>query len=254
MTALTNQDRSPATERAAEPVRHVAIIMDGNGRWATSRGLPRTEGHRRGVEAVRDTIQAAIDLNIRTVTLFGFSSENWTRPADEIDMLFGLFRGYVRRDIEKLHEAGVRVKVIGRRAGLPDDIRDLIDEVETKTAANRVLQVVFAFNYGGRDEIARAAAALAVKAVAGEIAASDIDEGFIADHLDTAALPDPDLIIRTSGEMRLSNFLLWQCAYAEFVFLPVLWPDFGRADLETAIDLFRSRSRRYGGVKARESA
>ncbi|MHA1549038.1 MAG: isoprenyl transferase [Alphaproteobacteria bacterium] len=254
MTVLAQQDTKPEPDDGSAALRHVAIIMDGNGRWATARGLPRSEGHRRGVEAVRQTIQAAMDLKIRTLTLFGFSSENWSRPRDEIDLLFGLFRSYVRRDISRLHDAGVRVKVIGRREGLPSDIRRLIEEVETKTASNRALQVVFAFNYGGRDEIARAAAAIARKVADGELMPEDVDERVLADHMDTSAMADPDLIIRTSGEMRLSNFLLWQCAYAEFVFLPVFWPEFGKSDLEEAVDLYRRRTRRYGGIKARGTA
>lgn len=259
MTALAQSSSSqvgPDGEHAgrAGVPRHVAIIMDGNGRWAAARGLPRAEGHRRGVEAVRATIRGAVELGIGYLTLFGFSSENWSRPRDEIDMLFALFRAYVRRDVSRLDAAGIRIKVIGRRDGLPDDIRRMIDEAERKTEKNSGLQVNFAFNYGGRDEIGRAARAIAEDVAAGRLDPASVDEATVASRLDTAGVPDPDLLIRTSGEVRLSNFLLWQCAYAEFVFLPLFWPDFGKADLVEALETYAARSRRYGGVGARETA
>ena len=230
---------------------HVAIIMDGNGRWASARGLPRGEGHRRGVEAVRQTVRAAIAHGIRYLTLFSFSSENWTRPAEEIDFLFSLFRRYIRRDVAELHAAGVRVTIIGKREGLPADIVAMFEEAEALTANNGALELIFAFNYGARDEIARAVRAVARKVRAGEIDPETIDPQTITAHLDTRSFPDPDLIIRTSGERRLSNFLLWQSAYAEFVFTPVLWPDFGEEPLAAALEEFSRRSRRYGGA-ARE--
>jgi undecaprenyl diphosphate synthase len=227
--------------------RHVAIIMDGNGRWAAQRGLPRGEGHRRGVEAVRTTVRAAIDLGIGHLTLFSFSSENWSRPVEEVDFLFGLFRRYIRRDVAELHAGGVRISVIGRREGLPADILAMIEEAEQLTAGNRTLELILAFNYGARDEIARAARKMAIEVRAGRLDPATIDEATVARYLDTAPFPDPDLVIRTSGELRLSNFLLWQLAYAELVFMPVLWPDFGADALKAAIEEFGSRSRRYGG-------
>jgi undecaprenyl diphosphate synthase len=228
----------------------VAIIMDGNGRWASARGLPRSEGHRRGVEAVRQTVKASIALGVKYLTLFSFSSENWTRPVDEVDFLFGLFRRYIRRDVADLHAAGVRVTVIGRRQGLPGDIVAMFEEAEALTARNDALELIFAFNYGARDELARAAKAIARAAKAGTLDPETVDETTISAHLDTRAFPDPDLIIRTSGERRLSNFLLWQSAYAEFVFTPVFWPDFGAEALTAALEEFAQRTRRYGGRSA----
>ena len=243
-----------ADSNAAAPVpsggrlpRHVAIIMDGNGRWAAQRGLPRGEGHRRGVEAVRATVRAAIDLGIGHLTLFSFSSENWSRPAEEVDFLFGLFRRYIRRDVADLHAAGVRISVIGRRSGLPADVLAMIEEAEQLTARNHTLELILAFNYGARDEIARATAKMAADVRAGKLDPADIGESTVAHYLDTAPFPDPDLVIRTSGELRLSNFLLWQIAYAELVFVPILWPDFGADALKAAIEEFGGRSRRYGG-------
>jgi undecaprenyl diphosphate synthase len=250
MPSLAEQDAGVTAGEAGAKPRHIAIIMDGNGRWAAARGLPRGEGHRRGVEAVRRTVRAAIDLGIGHVTLFSFSSENWSRPPTEVDFLFSLFRLYIRRDVAELHAQGVRVTVIGRRDGLPSDILGMIEETERLTAGNRRLELIFAFNYGSRDEIVRAVRSIAREAVAGRLDPDAIDESTISAHLDTHAFPDPDLVVRTSGELRLSNFLLWQSAYAELVFLPIFWPDFGREALEGAIDEFARRSRRYGGVKA----
>ncbi len=227
--------------------RHVAIIMDGNGRWAKARGLPRSEGHRRGVEAVRRTVKGAIDLGVHHLTLFSFSSENWSRPPDEVDFLFGLFRHYIRRDVAELHASGVRITVIGKRSDLPADILKMIEEAETLTVKNRALQLIFAFNYGARDEIVRAVRAVATEVKEGRLDPAAITESTIGEHLDTASFPDPDLIIRTSGELRLSNFLLWQSAYAELVFVPILWPDFGADALRAAIEEFGGRTRRYGG-------
>ena len=248
MPAIADHTAVPANPERSTP-RHVAIIMDGNGRWAAERGLPRGEGHRRGVEAVRQTVRAAIDFGIGYLTLFSFSSENWSRPRTEVDFLLGLFRHYIRRDVAELHAKGVRISVIGRRHGLPADILAMIEESEALTAANRALELIFAFNYGGRDEIVRAVAAIAEKVKAGTIDPAAIDVATITDHLDTAGVPDPDLVIRTSGELRLSNFLLWQSAYSELMFLPVFWPDFGRETLQKAIAEFGTRSRRYGGVE-----
>jgi undecaprenyl diphosphate synthase len=230
--------------------RHVGIIMDGNGRWAAQRGLSRTEGHRRGVEAVRETLRAAAELGIEYLTLFSFSSENWSRPPAEVQFLFGLLRVFIRSDLATLHDEGVRIRVIGERKGIPTDIAAMLDEAEKLTAQNKAFTLVVAFNYGGRDEIARAVKAIARDAAAGTLDPEKIDETAIATRLDTAGIPDPDLIIRTSGELRLSNFLLWQSAYAELVFLPIFWPDFNRAALHAAVNDYARRERRYGGVVA----
>jgi len=239
----------PADNGAGVP-QHVGIIMDGNGRWASSRGLLRSEGHRQGVGAVRRTVDAALRRGIKYVTLFSFSSENWSRPTEEVDFLFGLLRLFIRRDLADLHRQGVRVRVIGGRDRLPADILTLIEEAERLTAENRQLFLVVAFNYGSRDEIVRAARAIAEKAQAGTLVPETIDEATLVEHLDTAGIPDPDLILRTGREFRLSNFLLWQAAYAEFVFLPVLWPDFDAKVLDEALEEYATRTRRFGGVAA----
>ena len=244
----------PAAPGGGELPRHVAIIMDGNGRWAAERGLPRGEGHRRGVEAVRQTVRAAFELGISHLTLFSFSSENWSRPQAEVDFLFGLFRLYIRRDVAELHAQGVRINVIGKREGLPADMLGMIEESEALTKSNSNLELILAFNYGSRDEIARAARAIGREVRDGRLDPESVDEATFAAHLDTAAFPDPDLVIRTSGEFRLSNFLLWQSAYAELVFLPVYWPDFGKETLDGAIAEFTRRSRRYGGIEEQGSA
>jgi len=230
--------------------RHVAIIMDGNGRWASARGLPRSEGHRRGVEALRRTVRAAGDLGIDILTIFSFSSENWSRPPAEIRDLMGLLRRFIRNDLADLHRNGVHVRVIGERDDLAPDIRRLLEEAEDLTRVNDKLMLVVAFNYGARQEIARAAQRVAVEIAAGRQQASALTAEAIAAHLDTADLPDPDLIIRTSGEQRLSNFLLWQAAYSELVFVPTYWPDFDRTTLESAIAEYRRRERRFGGLMA----
>ncbi len=226
--------------------RHIAIIMDGNGRWAASRGLPRVAGHRRGAEAVRRTVVAASELGIPYLTLFGFSSENWKRPAREIDDLMGLLRHYLRGEIAELHQHGVRVRVIGDKTRLAPDIVSLIDNAEALTRDNSGVNLTVALSYGGRAELVAAARAIAAKAATGALAPEAVNEEAIARHLFTADLPDPDLLIRTSGEQRISNFLLWQCAYTELVFTKTLWPDFGRDDLEQAIADFGCRERRYG--------
>ena len=240
---------------ADRPVaHHVAIIMDGNGRWAAERGLARVEGHRQGVESVRRVVEAAMELGITHLTLFSFSSENWSRPKQEINDLFGLLRRFVRRDLAELHKNGVRVRVIGARSGLDNDIVRILDDAVELTKDNTALNLTIAFNYGGRDEIARAAQRIAEDARSGRIAPEEVSEARFADYLDTAALPDPDLLIRTSGELRLSNFLLWQLAYAEFVFVDVYWPDFTKEIFEAAIAEYQQRSRRFGGTSARSSA
>jgi undecaprenyl diphosphate synthase len=235
---------------AFDAPRHVAIIMDGNGRWAAARGLPRTEGHRRGVEALRRTVRAAGELGIEILTIFSFSSENWSRPASEIRDLMGLLRRFIRHDLAELHGNNVRVRVIGERDGLAGDIRGLLEEAETLTRDNDGLLLVVAFNYGSRQEIARAARRIADEVAAGRLAPDDVTEERLTRHLDAPDVPDPDLIIRTSGEQRLSNFLLWQAAYSELVFSPVYWPDFDRAALESAIAEYRTRERRFGGLVA----
>ena len=234
--------------------RHVAIIMDGNGRWAKRRGLPRAAGHRSGVEAVRRTVKAAIELGIDYLTLFSFSSENWSRPAAEIDDLMGLLKRFIRRDLVDLHRHGVRIQVIGETAKVDPELLAMIEEAKALTAGNTALNLIIAFNYGSRAEIAKAARTLAQQAVEGRILPADITPERISEALDTQGLPDPDLLIRTSGELRLSNFLLWQSAYTEFVFLEACWPDFGRELLEQAIAEFRNRNRRFGGVVARSMA
>ena len=228
--------------------RHVAIIMDGNGRWAARRGRPRAFGHREGVEAVRRTVKAAGELGLERLTLFGFSTENWGRPVEEVDALFDLLRRYVAADLDQLHAEGVRIRVIGARTGLSADILDIIKRAETRTEANTRSHLTIAFNYGGRDEIVRAARKAMRQAAEGGAAPDALDEDGFARLLDTGAEPDPDLLIRTSGERRISNFLLWQAAYAELVFLDVLWPDFDRSWLEAALAEYGARERRYGGL------
>ena len=224
--------------------------MDGNGRWAKARGLPRVAGHRRGADAVRRVVRGAGELGVPVLTLFAFSTENWGRPADEVSDLMGLLRHYLRNELEELHRNGARLRVIGNRDGLAGDIVRDISDAERLTGSNARIDVNICINYGARDEILRAARNIARKAAAGEIKPEDIDEARFERELLTAGLPDPDLVIRTSGEQRISNFLLWQCAYAELVFVDTLWPDFGKEHLEQAIAEFRRRERRYGGVRS----
>lgn len=256
MAARTEQQvrDCPVPGDDASPVRHVAIIMDGNGRWAKERGLPRSIGHSKGVEAVRRTVRAAIDLSIPYLTIYSFSSENWSRPAEEVDDLMGLMKRFIRRDLADLHKAGVRIVIIGEREGVDPELMALIDEGVEVTRANTALTLCIAFNYGSRGEIAKAARRLAEDALAGRIAPDQIDVAALSARLDTSAIPDPDLLVRTSGEMRLSNFLLWQCAYTEFVFLDTYWPDFGRDQLEAAVAEYRNRERRFGGLTRRSTA
>ncbi|MBN9013823.1 MAG: isoprenyl transferase, partial [Rhizobiales bacterium] len=237
-------------DRSGTP-EHVAIIMDGNGRWAAARSLPRAEGHRRGVEALRRVVRAANELGIRYLTIFSFSSENWSRPASEIGDLFGLLRRFIRNDLASLHRDGVRVRVIGEREGLDPDIVALLDEAEELTRGNVRLNLTVAFNYGSRQEIANAAQRLAREVAEGKRDPSSINVAAISGYLDTSSIPDPDLIIRTSGEQRLSNFLMWQAAYSELVFVPVHWPDFDKAALEEAIAEYAKRERRFGGLAAK---
>jgi len=240
-----------STIPSAKVPKHVAIIMDGNGRWAQARGLPRTAGHRKGVDAVRRAVQAAGELGIETLTLFSFSSENWSRPPGEVRDLMGLLKQFISRDLADLHKEDVKVCIIGSRDDLSEDIRPLIEEAERLTANNTSTRLVIAFNYGGQNEIVRATQKVAAKVASGEVDPTDIDEAMIARHLDTGDWDNPDLIIRTSGEQRISNFLLWQAAYSEFVFLDCLWPDFGKSDLIEALEEYGARSRRFGGVLAK---
>lgn len=230
--------------------RHVGIIMDGNGRWAAARGMPRSFGHKAGVEAVRRAVRAAGELGIEYLTLYAFSSENWSRPVDEVHDLLGLMKFFITRDLAELCANGVRVRVLGRRDGLAPDILGLIETAEGRSRDNTALNLNIAFNYGARDEIVRAFQRLAARQAETGESAGDIDEAVIASCLDTAGLPDPELVIRTSGEMRLSNFMLWQAAYSEFVFLTCMWPDFDKVWLTKALEEFASRARRFGGVAA----
>jgi undecaprenyl diphosphate synthase len=230
--------------------RHIAIIMDGNGRWAEARGLPRIAGHRSGAEAARRAVTAAAELGVPYLTLFGFSSENWKRSSEEIQDLMGLLRHYLRAEVAELHRKGARLKVIGDLGRLAPDILRLIEHAEEVTRDNTRITVTMALSYGGRAEIVAAVRAIAEKAASGSLAAELVDEECLSRHLFTAELPDPDLLIRTSGEQRISNFLLWQCAYSELVFLKTLWPDFSKRDLELAIDEFCGRERRYGASVA----
>ena len=239
------------TQARIEAVRpaHVAIIMDGNGRWARSRGLPRSEGHRRGTEALRRAVTGAVELGLDYLTVFAFSTENWKRPAGEVDGLMGLLRRYLQSEIAEFHKNGVCLRVIGERGQLPGDVVLLIEDAESLTASNKGLTLVVALNYSGRQEFVVAARRLARAAVDGQLGPDRIDEDQVTERLVTAGIPDPDLIIRTSGERRLSNFLLWQSAYSEFVFLDKYWPDFGKEDLEAAILEYQGRRRRYGAVE-----
>ena len=232
-----------------EPPRHVAIIMDGNGRWALSHSLPRTEGHRRGADAVKQTVRACLDLNIDYLTLFAFSSENWKRPKAEVQTLMGLLRFYLRSEIDALIKSDVRLRVIGDRQALEQDIQKLIHFAEDRTKENSRLNLTVALNYGGRREILLAVRAMVRDATVGELDLECISEKHFEERLETHGIPDPDLLIRTSGECRLSNFLLWQCAYSELVFVETLWPDFGKEELISAIEDFNSRERRYGGTR-----
>jgi undecaprenyl diphosphate synthase len=239
-----------ATHGGFDVPRHVGIIMDGNGRWAAARGLPRVEGHRRGVEALRKTVRAASDLGIGYVTIFSFSSENWSRPQSEVRDLMLLLRRFIRNDLVELHKSNVRVRIIGEREDLTADIRGLLEEAEDLTRHNDGLTLVVAFNYGARQEIARAVRRLSTEVAQGRLAPDAVTPELLARHLDAPDVPDPDVIIRTSGEQRLSNFLLWQAAYSEFVFVPLHWPDFDRDALEGAIAEYRRRERRFGGLIA----
>ena len=244
-SAAQTGDGGPATDDFPD---HIAIIMDGNGRWANGRGLPRAVGHERGVEALRRTVEAAQDIGLKTLTVYSFSTENWRRPVSEVNALFGLLKAYVKRNLNRLAQEGVKIRILGTRQGLPDDILELVKRAEDRTADNDAFNLCIAFNYGGREEVLRAAKAMAKAVEDGKTSASDVDEEAFSEFLDTGGLPDPDILIRTSGEYRLSNFLIWQAAYAELVFMDVLWPDFGKTHLLEAIEIYRKRERRFGGL------
>jgi undecaprenyl diphosphate synthase len=228
--------------------RHVAIIMDGNGRWAVRRGMPRLAGHRKGIERVREVIKACPDLGVTHLTLYAFSTENWKRSEDEVSGLMRLFRWYIKKESAKLVEVGVRVRFIGNRQRLDRDLQGMMGWLEDLTSSNDKLNVTIAIDYGGRDEIARATQRIAAGVAAGEIDPADVGPDLIGAYLDTGRLPDPDLVIRTSGEVRISNFLLWQAAYAEYTFLDICWPDFSASALADCIEAYGRRERRFGAV------
>ena len=237
-----------STQLSAPVPQHVAIIMDGNGRWAKSRGLPRAAGHERGVEALRNIVDVAGTLGVKYLTVFSFSTENWRRPMSEVNALFGLLRAYVKRDLKRLKKEGVRIRVIGQREGLPSDIEDLIEKAENETRQNSRAHLTIAFNYGGQEEIVSAARRLAMEVAAGTLDPSDIDIKRFEGALATSDLPNPDLLIRTSGENRISNFLLWQIAYTELAVVDTLWPDFDEAAFKAALSDYATRDRRFGGL------
>lgn len=238
----------PSLSDTLSPPAHVGIIMDGNGRWAKSRGMPRIAGHRKGAESVRTAVTSAVELGIQYLTLYGFSMENWKRPMAEVTALMGLLRLYLRQEIDELNEKGVCIRFIGERERLAPDIVALIKNAEERTESNTAMNLVVALSYGARQEITAAARKLAEKVQAGSLALDDIDEDLMSQNLSTSGIPDVDLVIRTSGEKRVSNFLLWQLAYAELIFIDTLWPDFSRRDLEEAVNEFHRRERRYGAT------
>jgi undecaprenyl diphosphate synthase len=242
----------PLTDSRPAP-RHIAIIMDGNGRWAAARGLPRSAGHKQGIDALRRTVKAASDGGVEFLTVYSFSTENWSRPKAEVQFLLQLFRRFIRQDVAELHGTGIRIRMIGTREGLEPSVIKMIEDAERLTADNTGMTLVVAFNYGGRQELVRAIQALAKQTLSGEIVVDMIDMDCVGVQLDTAGMPDPDLLIRTGGEERISNFLLWQCAYTEFVFMPDFWPDFDGVLLQKAISIFHSRDRRYGGLKVQSA-
>jgi undecaprenyl diphosphate synthase len=240
---------SPAGEDSKASL-HVAIIMDGNGRWAKGKGQIRTLGHRAGVEALKRTIKAANDLGVTHMTVFAFSTENWRRPVAEVNDLMGLLRAFIKSDLERLRKEGVRVRIIGQRDGMPSDILAMIEDAHKRTESNTRFFLQVALNYGAQADIVQAVKDIAAKVRAGEMAADDITPESFGAHLSTHELPPLDLLIRTSGEHRLSNFLLWEAAYAEFVFQDILWPDYGYEPLKAALDIFAGRDRRFGAVEA----
>jgi undecaprenyl diphosphate synthase len=241
---------APIIRDQAPPPSHIAIIMDGNGRWAKARGLPRFSGHQRGARAVRAAVEGCREMGVSHLTLFAFSSENWRRPESEVNDLMGLLRLYVERELAALHSNGVRITFIGDHAPLSRDIREIIAGAEERTRGNTGLRLIIALNYGGRGEIVEAARRMAAAAAAGDVTVDDIDEAAFQSFFETAGVPDPDLVIRTSGEQRLSNFLLWQVAYSELAFVDTLWPDFTKEHLGAVVQDFQRRERRYGAASA----
>ena len=233
--------------------RHAAIIMDGNGRWAAARGLPRSAGHKAGIDALRNAVRAAADMGIEYLTIYSFSTENWSRPKTEVMFLLELLRRFIRQDVAELHASGVRIRVIGDREKLEGSIVSMLEDAEKLTRDNTKLNLVVAFNYGSRQEITGAARAIAADVAAGKVALSDVTPELLESRLDTAGMPAPDLLIRTGGEERISNFLLWQCAYAEFVFVPEFWPDFSAEIFARAVAEYGSRERRFGGLKVQSA-
>ena len=233
--------------------RHVAIIMDGNGRWASARGLPRSAGHKSGIDAVRRAVRAASDLGVEFLTIYSFSTENWSRPKTEVMFLLELLRRFISQDVAELHAADVKIKIIGDRIGLEPKLVKMIEDAERLTVGNTKLKLVVAFNYGGRQELVRAVHKLAKQVRDGQLDPLTIDVDMLTQNLDTADMPDPDLLIRTGGEERISNFLLWQCAYTEFVFVPEYWPEFNAEIFSRAIEQFNARERRFGGIKAQSA-
>ena len=240
----------PAQRASLRVPTHLGVIMDGNGRWATARGKRRTEGHIEGVKSLRTMVELCIGYGVKYLTVFSFSSENWTRPREEVAFIFNLLRRFVASDLQRLIRNNVKVRIIGTREGLEPSLVRLIDDVEAKTAANTGLVLVVAFNYGAKAEIVEATRRIAREVAAGRLDAEDINEATIESSLYTAGLPDPDLILRTSGEQRISNFLLWQAAYAEFVFVDEHWPDFNEASFVRVLEIFAQRDRRFGGIGA----
>ncbi len=247
-SAPASAGSQPGSGGAAAVPRHVAIIMDGNGRWAKARGLPRAAGHRQGAEAARKVLRAAGEAGVECLTLYAFSSENWRRPETEINDLMGLLRFYIGAELNALHKEGVRLKIIGDHNAFSPDTARMVDEAVARTAGNTRMTLAVALNYGSRAELVQAARKLAARAASGDIDPAAIDEAAIENALDTAGLPPLDLLIRTSGEVRLSNFLLWQAAYAELMFVDTLWPDFDGERLRACLAEFAARERRYGGL------
>lgn len=233
-------------DHGRDQIKHIAIIMDGNGRWAKSKHLPKFAGHKKGADAVRGVVETCADMNVDYLTLYAFSSENWNRPADEVNDLMGLLKIYLTKEIAELHQKNIRISFIGSRERLSANIINLLESAENKTKNNTKLRLTLALNYGGQEEIVSAAKNIAKQAKEGSLELDDITEKVFADNLYTSDMPVPDLIIRTSGEQRLSNFMLWQAAYAEFVFLDILWPDFTKESLSGAIEEYHKRDRRYG--------
>lgn len=248
-------DTAVATTPSEKPTLkipgHLAVIMDGNGRWAKARGKVRTEGHVEGVKALRRLVDLSIRYGVKHLTVFSFSSENWRRPPDEVNFIFGLLHRFVASDLATLIQNNVRVRIIGTRDGLDEALKRLIDEVQSKTARNTGLELIVAFNYGGKSELTDATKAIARAVAAGKLKVEDITEETVERALYTSGIPDPDLIIRTSGEQRVSNFLLWQGAYSELVFVEENWPDFGEPVFLKALDEYSARSRRFGGIESR---